>query len=397
MPPSTPLVVSLLQQLVRIPSPNPPGDSLAIADFCEAFLKKAGFETAKVTPDERAWSVVGYIGNGRGPTIMYHAHIDTVPLGQNNNWHCDPFGGELINQRVYGLGSVDDKAALAAMLQAATDSCSGAKEISGRLIIVCAADEEVGGILGTKWLVERGYLPQCDFIVVGEQTHNRVATANKGVVRAVFRVNGRAAHATEPWRGRNAINGMAHLLLALEAYQSRLDQNGHPLLGPPSINAGAIQGGVSANVVPDACLLYIDRRMVPGEDPQIVIRELQAIAETLQASDPERSYQVSDFQISNWFQSSSGDPLTHRFLALASEITGAPKEPVGYAPGSDAKHLTTVARQGIVVFGPGTYEVAHSSDEFTDIAELESTYLIFRRFIEETLLESSAINRHDML
>jgi acetylornithine deacetylase/succinyl-diaminopimelate desuccinylase-like protein len=216
------------------------------------------------------------------------------------------------------------------------------------------------------------------------------------LARAAFHVYGRTAHATEPWRGRNAITGMAHLILALEAYQFELDERSHPLLGAPSINAGAIQGGVSANVVPDACVLHVDRRMVPGEDPQAVIRELHAIAETLQAADPERTYCVDGFQISNWFQTSGADALTLRLLALASEITGAPQEPVGYAPGSDAKHLVGVARQGMVVFGPGTFEVAHSADEHTVVAELESAYLILKRFIEEALAGSTPNGRSDL-
>jgi len=378
-------VVGLLQQLIRIPSPNPPGDCRAIADFCEALLQQGGFETMKVAPDNRAWSVVGSVGDGNGPTILFHAHIDTVPLGQNARWNFDPFAGEVDHQRVYGLGSVDDKAPLAAMLQAAIDGYQRLGRFHGQLVVVCAAEEEVGGVLGTKWLAENGYLPESDFIVVGEQTHNRVATANKGVVRAAFHVDGRTAHATEPARGHNAINGMAHLILALEAYQVDLDQRQHPLVGCPSINAGAIQGGVSANVVPDACTLYVDRRMVPGEDPASVIQELHAIAAAQQAADPERTYRVDNFQVSNWFQSDGRDELTHRFLDVVSEITGAPREPVGYLPGSDAKHLVGLVRQGMVVFGPGTYEVAHATDEYTEVTELESTYQILSRLIETTL------------
>jgi succinyl-diaminopimelate desuccinylase len=379
-------VTDLLRQLIRIPSPNPPGDCRAIADFCEQFLQQAGFETVKVAPDERAWSVVGSAGNDAGPSVMYHAHIDTVPLGQNAEWSFDPFAGDISDGRVYGLGSIDDKAPLAAMLQAAADFVSQRDAWHGRLVIVCAADEEVGGALGTKWLAENGHLPPCDFVVVGEQTHNQVAVANKGVLRATFFVSGETAHATDPWRGRNAINGMAHLILDLEQYQQELEGRPHPLLGPPSINLGVIKGGVSANVVADACSLAVDRRMVPGEDPQAVIRELQAIVEARQALDPQRDYSVDSFQISNWFEAEVDNDLTRPFLRISAEETGEPAEPVGYLPGSDAKHLVGVARQGMVVFGPGSYKVAHSTDEYTDIGELETTHRILRRFLEETLV-----------
>ncbi len=379
-------LVTLLQELIRIPSPNPPGDCRAVADFCDAYLTQAGFETTMAAPDERAWSVVGQMGNDDGPTIMVHAHIDTVPLGQNARWSYEPFGGEIDGGRVYGLGSVDDKAPMAAMLHAAASLQARAEKLRGRLVVVCAADEEVGGQLGTKWLAENGYLPPTDFAIVGEQTHNRVATAHKGVLRAAFHVKGRTSHATDPWRGRNAINGMAHLILDLERYQrEELEARPHPLLGAASINVGLIEGGVGSNVVADQCTIRVDRRMVPGEDPQAVIAELQAIVAERQAQDPERTYSVDSFLVSNWFQTDLTNPYTQQFLAISAEETNSAAEPVGYLPGSDAKHLVDIVRGGMVVFGPGTYEVAHSTDEYTDIAELQATYTILQRFLDTTL------------
>jgi succinyl-diaminopimelate desuccinylase len=377
---------NLLQELIRIPAPNPPGDTRAIAEFCQSYLEAAGFTTALVAPDDRAWSVVAEIGNNGGPTVMYHAHIDTVPLGQNARWSYDPFAGEIDGGRIYGLGSVDDKAPMAAMLLAGASLRARQEQMRGRLVIVCAADEEVGGQLGTKWLADNGYLPPTDFAVVGEQTYNRVATAHKGVLRAAFHVKGRTSHATDPWRGRNAINGMAQLILDLERYQrEELEARPHPLLGPASINVGLIEGGVGSNVVADACTIRVDRRMIPGENPQAVIAELEAIVATRQAADPERTYSVDSFLISNWFQTDASHPHTQRFLAISAEETETPPEPVGYLPGSDAKHLVDIVDGAMVVFGPGTYEVAHSTDEYTDIAELETTYRILQRFLDRTL------------
>ena len=380
-------VVGLLQDLIRIPSPNPPGDCTAIADFCERFLQGVGFQTRKVAPDEQAWSVVAWAGNDDGPSLLYHAHIDTVPLGQNARWSYDPFGGTLDDGKVYGLGSIDDKAPMAAMLQVAADLAPHLATMRGKLVVVCAADEETGGRRGTKWLAENGHLDPVDFVVVGEQTHNRIATANKGVVRAAFHVAGRTAHATNPWRGANAITGMARLIDDLERYQTDvLDARPHPLLGRPSINVGVIAGGVSANVVPDGCSIKIDRRTVPGEDPLAVIGELEAIVAARQQREPDLTFTVDSFQISNWFQAPADDQLAQRILRISAEETGTPAEPIGYLPGSDAKHLVGVARRGMVVFGPGTYEVAHSTDEYTSVEELETTHRILLRFAQECLL-----------
>jgi succinyl-diaminopimelate desuccinylase len=385
-------LVSLLQELIRIPSPNPPGDTRAIAEFCDAYLREAGFATQLVAPDNRAWSVVGRAGTGSGsnagPTVVYHAHIDTVPLGQNAKWTHDPFGGEIADGRIYGLGSVDDKAPLAAMLYVATNLKPRLDALRGELVIVCAGEEEVGGRLGTRWLSDNGYIPEYDFAVVGEQTFNRVATAHKGVLRAAFHVRGRTAHATDPWRGRNAINGMAHLILDLERYQREvLETRPHPLLGPASINVGLIEGGVGANVVADACTIRVDRRLVPGEDPDAVMDELRAVVQARQAVDPERTYSVEKSLVSNWFQTDADSPYTQRFLRISAEETNTPAEPTGYLPGSDAKHIVHLCRPGggTVIFGPGTYQVAHSTDEYTEIGELQSTYRILQRFADETL------------
>jgi acetylornithine deacetylase/succinyl-diaminopimelate desuccinylase family protein len=384
-------LVALLQALVQIPSANPPGDCRRVAAFCADFLRAAGFQTTLAAPDDRAWSVVGVLAGGRGAdglSLLYHAHIDTVPLGQNAHWSFDPFAGAVQDGRLYGLGSVDDKAPLAAMLHAAAALAQERARWRGTLVVVCAADEEVGGQLGTRWLVEQGYVPACDFVVVGEQTHNRAATAHKGVLRASFHVQGRTAHATDPWRGRNAINGMAHLIGDLEHYQREvLEQKPHPLLGPPSINVGVIEGGVSANVVADSCTIRVDRRMVPGEEPEVVKAELQAIVRQRQAQDPERTYTVNSFLVSNWYQTAADRPLVQRFLRACAAETGAPAEPVGYLPGSDAKHLVPVAREGMVVFGPGSYTVAHAADEYVEIAELQTTERVLRRFAADLLLD----------
>ena len=104
-----------------------------------------------------------------------------------------------------------------------------------------------------------------------------------------------------------------------------------------------------------------------------------------QAADPSRTYSVDSFLVSNWFQSSLDDTLGQTFLQISAEETQTPAEPIGYLPVSDAKHLVDKARRGMVVFGPGTYQVAHSTDEYTDIQELCTTARILQRFADEVL------------
>jgi acetylornithine deacetylase/succinyl-diaminopimelate desuccinylase-like protein len=231
-------------------------------------------------------------------------------------------------------------------------------------------------------MADNGHIPPADFIIVGEQTANRAATAHKGVLRATVRATGRSVHATNPDRGVNAIVAMSKAVLALDAYHSSLNSRLHPLAGFPTCNIGVIHGGSTANAVPDSCVLYLDRRMIPGEDPEEVKRELTAIIAAVDAAPAQLS--VGDFLISNWFQSTVNSPLAQTFLRCIRDELKADPGPIGYLPGSDAKHLTALTRGEMVIFGPGSYEVAHAFDEYVDLAELQATYNILKRFIGQT-------------
>jgi acetylornithine deacetylase/succinyl-diaminopimelate desuccinylase family protein len=379
--------VAVLRELVRIPSPNPPGDTRAIATYIAETLDRANCVIQTPAPDKKpeAVNVIATVGQGE-PVIMLHAHIDTVPIAETEagKWSVDPYEAVITDNRLYGKGSVDDKAPLAAMMVAIIDAAHHFDQLQGTLVLVAAAEEEVGGQLGTRWLADAGHLPASDFIVVGEQTHNRVATAHKGVVRATVRTTGRSAHATNPDRGINAINVMARAVLALEKYHHDLAQRAHPIVGAPTCNVGVIQGGSTANAVPDSCVAFLDRRMLPGEDPALVQEELSGIITSLDIDSAQIA--IGEFLVSNWFNSSVESSLAQIFMeCVRAELNDHPG-PVGYLPGSDAKHLTGLAKGEMVIFGPGSYEVAHAADEYVDLDEFQTTVRILTRFVRETLI-----------
>lgn len=377
-------LIALLRSLVQIPSPNPPGDTTRIAEFVAGWLEQAGLQAQQLAPPQKteAVSVVATLGSG-DPAIMLHAHIDTVPIAaaEATRWSLDPYAAMIRDGRLYGKGSVDDKAPLAAMMIAAQDAVR--RGINGRLVVVAAAEEEVGGQLGTRWLAESGYLPAADFIVVGEQTHNRAATAHKGVLRATIRATGRSVHATNPDRGVNAIAAMARAVLALEAYHRDLSSRAHPLVGVPTCNVGVIQGGSTSNAVPDWCIVHLDRRMVPGEDPEAVKAELREVIGRLDVAPAQLT--IEDFLVSDWFDSTCQSALGCAFLDCIRDVIKADPGPVGYLPGSDAKHLVGLMRGEMVIFGPGSYEVAHAHDEYVDLGELAATAEILTRFLRGAL------------
>jgi acetylornithine deacetylase/succinyl-diaminopimelate desuccinylase-like protein len=179
---------------------------------------------------------------------------------------------------------------------------------------------------------------------------------------------------------------MARIVLALEAYHHDLAQRSHPTVGVPTCNVGVIEGGSTANAVPDRCIVRLDRRMIPREDPVAVQAEIQAVVTGVDVGGA--SVAVTEFLYSSWFDSSVNSSLANVFIACVREALQDDPGPVGYLPGSDAKHLMHSVREGgeIIIFGPGSYEVAHAFDEYVLISDYLATVTILIQFMHKTLL-----------
>lgn len=377
--------LELLRQLVRIPSPNPPGDTRDLANFVAEQMRAIGCEVRVLAPAAKpeALNAIAILGNG-DPVIMLHAHIDTVPIAKNEAlmWSVDPYSAVVKDDALYGKGSIDDKAPLASMMLAMMDAAEQA-QLRGTLILVAAAEEETGGQLGTKWLAEDGHLPPCDFIIVGEQTGNKIATAHKGALRATVRATGKAVHATNPDRGINAIVAMSKLIAAFDDYHRDLANRPHPVVGAPTCNVGLISGGSTANAVPDTCQIWLDRRMIPGENPDGVQAELRRVIESVDISPA--SVLINGFVYSRWFDSALQTDLGGTFLSCVRDALDDDPGPIGYLPGSDAKHLMDLARGDMIIFGPGSYEVAHAADEHVMLSDYQMTTGILLEFLKRAM------------
>ena len=189
--------------------------------------------------------------------------------------------------------------------------------------------------------------------IVGEQTLNRVAVGEKGTAGVDIIVTGRTAHGALPWEGANAIEGMARVIIALgRELQPRLAERTHPYFMPSSASVNMIDGGVKANVVPDRCAIFIDRRLIPGEDPVATTAEIRVIAEEAIAGVPGIDVQVI--------------PAADRFAATMSDPDGAPgagnagrecylglsTELTGFSMASDGRHFAA-AGYPTIIYGPG--------------------------------------------
>ena len=354
-------LTSLLADLVAIDSQNPvlvpgaPGEG-ELARYVAAWLDAAGFEVEVEEAAPRRPNVIGVAkGAGGGRTLMLNAHMDTVGFGGMEG-ALEP---RVENGRLYGRGAYDMKGSLAAILVAARDAA--AEELAGDVVVTAVADEEVASV-GTGAVAATR---RADGAIVAEPTELQVAVAHRGFVAFEVETVGRAAHGSRPELGIDAIAHMGHVLVGLHALDRSLRaEPSHRLLRSGSLHAGVIEGGIEFSTYPDKCLLTGERRTIPGETTDAVLRELVELLEQAEqeVEDLEASARVSFAR--DPFEVPDDDPLVELVMrhAGATSVVGVPFW-------TDAALL---AGAGIptVVFGPAG-EGAHADEEWVDLASVE--------------------------
>jgi succinyl-diaminopimelate desuccinylase len=360
--------IAFLQSLVRVPSINPPGDVVEAVRVCRAPLDAAGFTVQEFAPEPTKPNLVALLGNPDGPQLAFNAHLDVVPIGDESAWTHAPFGAEIANGRVYGRGAGDDKASVTAQVMGAVALARSGVPLRGQLAVTEVADEETTGDGALHVIKAAGLNPFG--VIVGEQTMGRVAIGEKGTAGVKITVYGRTAHGALPWEGANAIEGMGFIIVALnKELQPRLAQRTHQYFHPSSASVNLIEGGVKANVVPDRCSVYVDRRLVPGEDPDGSTAEIREIAEQAIAGLPGLSVKVESSQMS--FAATMSDPegALAQAMLTANGYLGFSRDLTGFSMATDGRHF---ASHGIptIIYGPGDPNLAHVPDEWVGIDEV---------------------------
>lgn len=364
-------LVELLQALIRCDSSFPPGDCRSAVAELEQRFRKAGIETAAYARSETQPNLVAWLGEKDAhPRLVYHAHIDTVPAGDSSRWSVDPFGGSLVDGRIFGRGAGDDKGSAAAQAIALLVLKRLGVQIPGCLQVALVSDEESGALNGTHWLRQAGLL-QPDALVIGEQTANQVCIAERVACGIDLTVFGKSAHGAMPWAGDNAVLKTARVLGWLESRLfPRLRARTHPYLPPATLNVGRIQGGIQWSIVPETCKVEMDRRLLPGETREAAVEEIRAELEAYAAQvEPLRYELYSGGEVAGNVNTPPDDPLVQTAAAVVRGVTGEDRGLGGYVQTSDGRWY---ARDGIPIihFGPSDPAVAHSADENISIAQL---------------------------
>ncbi len=369
-------VIAFHRGLVQIPSVNPPGDVREAIHYCEAPLKLAGFSTEVVSTDEIMPNLIARFGPERGPVLGFNAHVDVVPIGERSAWRHDPFGAEIEDGKIYGRGAGDDKASVTAQVMAGLALAKCGVPLTGQLVINEVADEEAGGFKGAAFVSEREFFTP-DFMIVGEQTFNGIALGEKGASPTRITVRGRTAHGALPWEGANAIEAMAEIIVALRRdYWPLLATRTSPIFHPSSASVNLFEGGIKSNVVPDFAQVYVDRRLVPGEQPADVVKEIEAIAMEAVAALPGITVEVGEVYPGGEATSTPAESPLVKAMIGANQRLGLSTELGGFSMATDGRFW---ARQDIptIIYGPGDPKLAHVPDEWIGIDELLQATLAY--------------------
>ena len=375
--------LSLARLLVAIPSVNPRLEAsgtgeAAIAARCAELLEGWGFRVSVTEPAPSRPNVVARIGHGPG-SLMFNGHLDTVGV---DGMTIDPFGAEVRDGRLWGRGSCDMKGGVAALLSAA--AALARSDLAGELIVALSCDEEHASI-GMAALTETGI--QADAAVVCEPTGLAVMPAHKGFVWVEAGFRGRAAHGSRPEQGVDAILHAAEFVVAMGEYDESLTARPpHPLLGWGSIHAGTISGGSAASVYPERCEVVVERRTLPHESPDKVMRELGAVVAGL--SEEARAGAGLRMTLARpGTEVLEESPLVR---GLLKAIAANGREPVieGMTAWVDAAFLNESGTPA-VCFGPGSIAQAHSADEWIVTREIEACARILEGFGRSLLARRS--------
>ena len=373
--------VEFLQALVQQPTDNPPGDCEAHAVVAAEHLTKLGFEVerhqvpADVVATHGMISVTNLIVRrryGDGPVIALNAHGDVVPPGEG--WSVDPYGGEVRDGALYGRGAAVSKSDFTTYGYALLALDAFSSELGGAVEIHITYDEETGGAVGPRWLLDQG-LTKPDFAICAGFSYG-IVNAHNGCLHLEVTVRGKIAHAALPERGHDALEAANTILTKLYAYRRGLSATTSAIdgIGSPTMVVGLISGGINTNVVPDSVSFRIDRRIIPEEDATAAENELRAQIGSAAAGLDGIQCEVTRILLAEPLAPLPGcERLTQLITAHGERVFKEKIATHGVPLYTDARHY---AKSGVpsVLYGSGPRSIekagGHGADEHVQLDDL---------------------------
>jgi acetylornithine deacetylase len=387
---SQPACIRLLREYVAIPSVNPmrrddmPASITGerrYASHLQEQLRRLGLDAQLIGRGERASVIAEATVRGARDTVLIASHLDTVPV---DGMEIDPFEPRIDAGRLYGRGSCDTKAGMAAAV-AALAVVLERGTLRRNVILAGEADEECSSI-GVHDVLERLGTRRPDWVLATEPTSLEVVTSHKGIALVKLVAHGVSCHSSEPRNGRSAIVALARAVLALESLAAEIGERAHPRLGRPTLSVGVIHGGQAANVVPNEGWLLSDRRLLPGESEHTVREQIRGALARHEVADVE----IESCTVEKPPLETDDHAHSVRIVQRVLAELGLPTAPAIAAFATDAGLFDHAGLPG-VVFGPGSIDQAHTIDEFIDISALEAGSAFFEKFIRRVATNGAQV------
>ena len=361
-------LVDLTTRLVQIPTENPPGNEKAAVPFLKSTLSKMGFKTKTVLSPKKRWNIIAEKRWGKGGrTLIFNGHLDVVPSGDPSQWKYPPFQGKLYKGRIYGRGASDMKSGIASFLHALSMINRSKIHLhQGAVILHLVSDEESHGHQGMGFLTRKGGI-QGDAVLVGEPTDLHPVIAHKGALWLRISTLGKSAHSGKPHLGVNAIEKMMKLIHQINSMPLEKE---HPLLGKPTLNVGTIRGGTKINIVPDRCEIELDRRMLPNEKKEEIVREVKEILDSLRLQDPLFQYQLEEIDFAEPSEVNPEEEIVRMGVEAIHKVTGEKLPLRAFSGFTDSRFYINHCHIPTLILGPGDTNQIHTRDESVEVEAL---------------------------
>jgi len=352
-----------------------PDAEAELAAYLDDVAQAMGFATRRFAVNDQKFNLmVTHRADEAAPWVLFESHMDTVTV---EGMTIEPFAGEIRDGKIFGRGACDTKGTGAAMLWALQQHASAGGG-PNNVAIVFTTDEEISK-LGVKSFTGR-HLEQIDWrpqgVVIGEPTQLRAVTAHNGIVRWSIQTRGVAAHSADPAQGRSAISMMTRVIDTIETQYVPSLAATHPMTGKAQCSINVIRGGVQVNVIPEACEIQIDRRLVPGEDGTDVLPAVEKLLDALRGQDPKLIAQQQTPYIDLPLDPTGGEAFS---AAVQKVLEGAAlsTEPQGAPYATDASQFAEIGLPAVVL-GPGNIAQAHTKDEWLSLDQLQRGVQVYR-------------------
>lgn len=322
-------------------------------------------------------------GNNQQKTILFNGHMDTMPPGPLELWDTNPLEPTIVDNKMIGLGAADMKSGLMASILAVKLLQDAEIELPVNVKIASVCDEEGGG---NGSIQAAQVIPPVDYTVVCEPTHYELILAHMGFIFFRIEVTGKAHHSGSKWKGVSAIEKIQLIMERLNRLEyGWLFDYKHPLLPPPNLNFGVLEGGSSGATVAgycktEMCIHYHSDRM----DFHSVKNEVEsAIADVVQSDEWLKANPpiVTIFQSGGGFEMDEHSDVVDYFKTAFQQSMNHEVKVAGSPAGCDSRIWKNINGAATIQYGPGTLEACHSPNEFVDIQEYWDSILIYANLI----------------